>query len=158
LGNQTQTLKKDYDQRLSLALELDKYRNLIKKKESECTDMMKSSELEQHRHRVELENRANLEAELKKMQLLVNSLIFFHNQFKIRRKSEAFLGKQREASKALKAVRRAKFALDTAKKSIPQYNYQIEELNRELVKEISIAKKESSLVSTLLFWFLTCLA
>lgn len=54
------------DQRLNFAMELDKYRNQIKKKETECREMIKASENEQQRHRIELENRARLDNELKK--------------------------------------------------------------------------------------------
>lgn len=51
---------------MNLAVQLDKYRNLIDQKEKQCNEIIRDSEIEEQRQQVEQENRAKMEMELKK--------------------------------------------------------------------------------------------
>jgi hypothetical protein len=140
LASQAKRRKENYDQRMNLAIQLEKFRNSIDAKEKQCNEIIKESELEQQRRKIEQENKNRMDQQLKEYNTV------------IRRHNEAFLAKEREVNNALKAVRRAKFALEAAKKSIPELQNKIAEMQREVEKEEAITKKQHATVSYLVIF------
>lgn len=76
LNNQSKKRKEDVENSMQLAVQLDKYRNLIDQKEKQCNEIIRDSETEEHKLLVEQDTRAKLEMELKKAAFIVK--IFNH--------------------------------------------------------------------------------
>ncbi len=68
---QARKTKENYDQRMSLALQLENFRNAIAMKEKECNDLIKESEEYQHKTKIEQENKNRMEQQVKENHMAV---------------------------------------------------------------------------------------
>ncbi|PRP82711.1 hypothetical protein PROFUN_09973 [Planoprotostelium fungivorum] len=132
LANMNKSRKENLDLSMNLAMQLDKHKNAIEMKERQIAQILKDSEREKLRHQTELETRSISDTQLRR------------SLFTIRRKNEEAMGKERELNNALKSVRKAKVALESAKKSIPELTNTIEEMRRQMGKEEEITKRHHS--------------
>jgi hypothetical protein len=66
MNNHGKKRKEDIDASMQLAVQLDKFRNLIDQKEKQCNEIIRDSEAEVHKNQVEQDTRAKLEMELKR--------------------------------------------------------------------------------------------